>query len=258
MKCRLQSNNIFTSGLMAVWVGIVSSLYAAAAGAFLGIGDPKVEVVIPSQIAEGGVVPIYVRADNFESDPIKSISLLLEGNPVNQQRAFVLNLEKPRPMVFISTRIRLSSAGVSPITVRVTQLSGQVLTRSFQTGYVGKPVDFLKPDTLNVVYQGSFVFPKDELGQPQLRVSKKKGDTSELEIRGLLHHPMLPSTKSDPGLFINSVDFFYENENIGTFETGPALSNDPFLQLSIKDNRSVGVAKMVWKDVQGHSFETTK
>lgn len=257
MKCRLQSNKIFTSWLIAVWVGVVSGLYASAASAFLGFGDPKVEVVTPNQVVEGGIVPIYVRAASFENDPIKSISLTLEGNPAEQQKAFILKLEKPRPMVFISTRIRLSSAGVSPLTVRVTQVSGQVLTKFFQTGNVIKPVDFSNPDALNVVFQGSYVFPKDEIGQPQLRVGKKKGDSSELEIKGRLHHPMLPSTKTTPGLCITSVDFFYENENIGTFETGSALSNDPFLQLSIKDDRSVGTARMVWKDAQGHSFEAS-
>lgn len=232
--------------------------YVTSASAFLGIGDPKVEVTTPNQIAEGGVVPIYVRADNFENDPIKSISLTLEGNQVGQQMAFVLNLEKPRHMVFISTRIRLSSSGVSPITVQITPVSGKILTKTFRSGNVVKPVDFANPDTLNVVFQGSFVFPKDDLGQPMLRVSKNKGDASELEIKGLLHHPMLPSTKTDKGFFINSVVFFYENENIGTFETGSALSNDPFLQLSIKDDRSVGTAKMVWKDVKGNSFEGTQ
>lgn len=257
MKCLHQSNNFFTSGLIAFWVGFVSVFYAASAGAFFGTGDPKVEIVIPDQIVEGGIVPIYVRADNFGGDPIKSISLTLEGNPANQQKAFILNLEKPRPMVFISTRIRLASSGVSQIMVQVNQSSGKVLTKFFQSGNVRKPVDFSNPDTLNVTYQGSHIFPKDEIGQPQIRVMKKKGDSSELEIKGLLHHPMFPPTKNDPGLFVNSVDFFYEYEKIANFEIGTALSNDPFLQLSIKDDRSVGTAKIVWKDVKGNSFEAT-
>lgn len=258
MKCLHQSNNIYVSGLIAFGVGFISIFYAASASAFFGIGDPKVEIVTPAQVVEGGIVPIYVRADNFGDDPIKSISLTLEGNPADQQKAFILNLEKPRAMVFISTRIRLSSSGVSQIMVQVNQLSGKVLTKSFQSGNVLKPADFSNPDMLNVTFQGSHIFPKDEIGQPEIRVMKKKGDSSELEIKGILHHPMLPPTKNNPGLFVNSVDFFYEKEKIANFEIGTALSNDPFLQLSIKDDRSVGTAKMVWKDVKGNTFEATK
>lgn len=258
MKHLHQSNNFLTSGLLAFCLGIISISYTVSASAFLGIGEPKVEIVTPDQIAEGGIVPIYVRADNFGEDPIKSISLTLEGNPVDQQKAFTLNLEKPRAMVFISTRLRMSSSGVSQIMIQVNQSSGKVITKSFRSGSVRKPVVFSNPDTLNVTFQGSHVFQKDEIGQPQIRAMKKKGDSSELEIRGLLHHPMLPATKDDPGLFVNSVDFFYENEKIANFEIGAALSNDPFLQLSIKDDRSVGTAKMVWKDVKGNTFEATK
>jgi hypothetical protein len=259
MKCQNLKNSIFHSlKLVAFGMGALSLIYTGSASAFFGIGDPKIEILVPNKIEEGGIIPINVRADNFEDDPIKSISLTLEGNPTDQQKAFILNLEKPQPMIFISTRVRLSASGVSPIRVQITQLSGKSLTKTFQSGYVYKPVDFTNPDTLSVTYQGGHIFPKDNIGQPLTRVGKKNGDSSELEIRGILHHPMLPGGKNGSGFFVNSVEFFYENDKIGEFETGSALSNDPYLQLNIKDDRSVGTVKMVWKDVRGNVFESTK
>jgi hypothetical protein len=47
-----QSNNLFSSCLLAYWVGLASMFYVTSASAFLGIGDPKVEVTTPNEAVE--------------------------------------------------------------------------------------------------------------------------------------------------------------------------------------------------------------
>lgn len=258
MSYLLRSSNKFICWAVTASIAVASCFYASLAGAFFGLGEPKIEILTPSQINEGGIVPINIRAENFGGDPIKTLSVTLEANPPEQQKALTVSFEKPQPMVFVSTRLRLAAAGANPITIQVGRASGNVVTKTFLTGLVQKPVDFQNPDTLSVIFKGTFVFPTDEIGQPQIRVQKKKGDSSELEIRGFLHHPMLPASKNSSGLFVDSVEFFYEREKIATVNTGTALTNDPFLQLNVKDDRPIGVAKMIWKDVMGNFFEASK
>ena len=220
-----------------------------------GIDGQKIDVVVPSQIEEGGIVPINVNVDGFRDDPIVMLSLSIDGNPETHRRALVLSLEKPQSKVFMGTRVRMASGGSNPITIQIKQLSGKVVTKTLPSGSVSKPVDFSNPDSLNVTFKGAFVFPRDEVGQPQIMVQKKKGDDSTLEIKGLLHHPMSPATEGSQGFYVNSVDVYYENEKIATFEIGDTLSNDPFLQLNVKNNGSIGNAKMVWRDSKGLVYE---
>ena len=230
-------------------------LFVLAASTAPAIAVEKLDVVVPEQIAEGGIIPIIIQVAGYDLDPVKSIVVSLENNPSPFNLAFAVELANPVAEFLTSTRVRSGSTGPLKGTIVLKQQSGKSTTKFFEKGNVAKPVDFSKPETLTVIFKGSFVFPTDEIGQPQ-KISRPKKDQSRvIDIRGLLHHPMLPPSAADPtGHYVNQVEVVADGVVLATVKTTAVLSNSPYFQLELPTNADPNSVKLVWKDTKGYSF----
>jgi len=230
------------------------------ANAVLGVA-PEVGIKIPTLIEEGGLVPIFLWAKNFnDDDKIKSVILSIDSNPLEHKKVFVAVLQKPQKYIFISTRFRMADAESGRILVEVISESGQKIVKEVSTGKISKPVNFNVQDSLNVTFKGGnarSIFAGSEIGQPKLVVEKGRTNSEELTIKGMLHHPMLPSIDGKQKAMIETVTIDYNGEQLVDLSIGDAMTNDPFIQVNIIDDKGVGKAEMIWKDSSGKAFEAS-
>lgn len=215
----------------------------------------KFEIIVPDQITEGGVIPIHIKITGYESDPIKFLSVSIDNNPQPYKQAFKIELVKPVENIFTSSRIRSGTTGILKFTITLTHQSGKSTIKSFEEGFVQKAIDFNNLDSLNVVFNGSFNFPTNEVGQPQKISRQKKYQSEIIEFRGLLNHPMIPPTSDSPnGFYVNRIDFMTGSDLVATITTTPVLSNNPYIQLEIPSPLDPSAITMTWKDTKGSSF----
>lgn len=246
MNCRHNRNSYF--------LGLLLMLLIAHSHAFAFWGGEKLNVQLPTPIEDGGIVPIIVEAVGFNSDPVTSMEISVGSNPQPFQKALNLQLTEPQPGIVVSTRLRFASLGNAKLSILIKHASGKTTEKTVDAGPVQKAVDFSKPETLDVVFQSSFKFPSNEIGQPHTWVQKNPRN-GYFAIRARLHHPMQPSSVDEPnGHFVNQVEMLDGDTKIALITTTPVITNDPFLQIDIPSGPASGTAQVRWIDTKGLSF----
>lgn len=246
MSCRRNRNSFF--------MGVILALMMTHSQAFAFWGGEKLNVQLPTPIDEGGIVPIIVEATGYSSDPITGMEIVVVSNPLPFQEALSLQLAEPQPGFVVSTRLRFASLGQAKVSILTKQASGKITEKTVDAGPVQKAVDFSNPATLDVVFQSSFKFPSNEIGQPHTW-AQKNSRNGYFAIRGRLHHPMLPPSEGEPtGHFVNQIEILDGETKIAVIRTTPVITNDPFFQIDIPSAPASGAAQVRWIDTRGFSF----
>lgn len=204
----------------------------------------------------GGIYPVTVTLNGFDADPIVGFELSVDNNPEPYRKAISGSLTKPLSFLIISTRVRIGSLGVTPISIRAKLRSGKVFTNTAMSGSVTTAADFSDPnsDSMSPEFKGSFRFPTNEIGQPQLSVQRVKDDQDMVVIKGMLHHPMSPPSGKVKGMFVRSVDIEVGGTTLVNLSVTPGLTNDPFIGIQVRDPNVAGAVRMVWRDSKDAVF----
>jgi predicted secreted protein len=231
-----------------------ASLLLMTGNAFAFWTSEKLNIQLPVPIEDGGIVPVLVEASGFSADPVIDLTIAVDSNPPPYQQAMKIRFAAAQPSMHLSSRVRFATLGAAKLSVTLTHVSGKQTNKVVDAGPVKKAVDFSKQETLDVVFQGGFKFPSDEVGQPMTQSQLNPQRSGFYAIRSRLHHPMLPpSAEHVAGFFVNKIEFLDNNVPLATVEASPVMTNDPFIQLDLPLTPTGGI-QVRWTDTKGLSF----
>lgn len=149
--------------------------------AFFGLSSPESKGQLPNSVEEDNIVPLFVEAKNYTDDPVTSITIDVHRNPPGLPRAFEVKYDSPLEHAFISSRLRMASAGNSTVTITATLKLGKQTTTQLQTN-VSKPTAFDNPDLLTYESKGGYKFPTNEIGQTIVANKPIRGDSNHHRV----------------------------------------------------------------------------
>lgn len=222
----------------------------------LAFSAPELKVVLPNQVEEGNIVPFLMEAKNYSDDPVMSVTVDVQGNPAGLQRAFEVKFTNPQERVFISSRVRMASAGNSNVAFGVTLKSGKQTFTQLQTN-VSKPTAFDNPDLLaaQVQFTWGFKFLTDEIGQTVVANKAISGNSNYRRVSSMIYHPMLPSVQGSPAYYVNKILIYIDGNVFATVFPTPAMSNNAFYAFDIHTNVADKPILIEWYDTRGHTFK---
>lgn len=197
-----------------------------------GFQAPSVKIEFPQYAEEGGLVPVNLYYDHTDTnDPIESVSVIVESNPVEHRHAFTIQYNTEPPKVGLRFRLRFAKAEKPLAAVVITTRAGKTVTRSFSPERFGKYVDFSNPDSMTPMHVSmEKMFPNRDLGQQ--RVALRDGF-----LQTAIYHPMFPAMGGRPALSIErfSVVISGQTNELLTATFGSSLSNNPLFTVYTGD-----------------------
>ena len=200
------------------------------------------------------MVPIFVEAKNYSDDPVMSITVDVQGNPAGLQRAFEVKFTNPQERVFISSRVRMASAGNSNVALGATLKSGKQTFTQLQTNVL-KPAAFGSLDLLTFEFKGGYKFPTNEIGQTVVANKPIRGNSNYRRVSSMINHPMLPSLEGSPDYYVNKILIYIDGNVFATVFPTPAMSNNAFYAFDIDTNVADKPILIEWYDTRGHTFK---
>lgn len=194
--------------------------------------NPSIKVEYPQYAEEGGLVPVnlyYDPSDN--SDPVESVSVIVESNPVEHRHAFTVQYHANPTKVGLRFRVRFAQTNKPTVAAVITTRSGKTITHSFGPDRIGKYVDFSVPDSMTPMHVSmEKMFPNRDLGQQ--RVALRDGF-----LQTAIYHPMFPAMGDRPALSIErfSVVISGQTNELLTATFGSSLSNNPLFTVYTGD-----------------------
>jgi hypothetical protein len=189
-----------------------------------GFHAPSVKIEFPQYAEEGALVPVNIYYDHTDAnDPVESVSVIVETNPVEYRHAFTVQYHTPTSKVGLRFRLRFAKADKPMAAAVITTRSGKTITRSFGPERIGKYVDFANPDSMTPMHVSmEKMFPKQDLGQQ--RVVHRDGF-----LQTAIYHPMFPAMGGRPALAIEkfSVVASGQTNEFLTANFGSSMSNNP-------------------------------